>query len=260
MESRRATSLKWRAEVVIGAVCLVALSALNRAQEKTVWSGVYTSEQAERGKEIYGRTCVACHGPSLEGSDNTVAQGGVALSGDHFKKNWYSSSVNDLFNKISKTMPAQPPALTGKLPEDDVLALVAYILSYNGFPSGDELTHVPELSIIDIIGRDGPEPPKSGDTARAVGCLIPGEGTNVWLLTRSTLPIKAKDTALSTGPQRERADATPLGDATIRLLNARPGTTVPAGAKVEAKGRYLRFQEEDRISVLSFQMLSSTCN
>jgi len=246
------------------ALVTVVLERVDYAAGRTVWDGIYSTAQAARGKEIYTRECLRCHGANLEGGNGTgegLTQGGVSLSSDHFKQNWYSSSVNDLYNKISKTMPAQPPTRTGTLSQQEVVDLISYLLAFNGFPAGmSELTYQPELAIIDIVGKDGPEAPQTGQTARAIGCLTAGTGPNAWLLSQATAPIKSKSTGLSTGPELERAQSIPLGDHTIRLLNARPGAVVAAGAKVEAKGRYVRIDNEDRISVLSFQMLSNTCS
>ena len=240
----------------------VAFQSIDHAAGKTVWDGVYAAAQAERGKALYTQNCLQWHGASLEGEsgNNGLTQGGVSLSGDHFKQNWYSSSLADLYSKISKTMPAQPPTKTGKLPQPDVLDLMSFILSYNGFPPGVELTYGPELTVLDIVGKDGPEPPQTGQTARVIGCLTAGETPNVWSLSKATPPVKSKSTGLSTGPELERANTTGLGTNTIRLLNARPGASTPAGAKVEAKGRYLKVDNEDRLSVLSFQMLSPSCS
>ena len=245
------------------AVLLVGIvsSRVNYAAGKTVWDGVYSAQQAQRGQAIYTQECLRCHGGALEGTtgDGPGSVGGVSLSGEHFKKNWYSSSLDDLYNKISKTMPAQPPTRTGKMTQQEVLDLMAFILSYNGFPAGAELTYQPELSVTDIVAKEGPEPPQSGETARAVGCLAAGSAPNQWLLSQSTAPIKSKNIGLSAGPELERANSTPLGMNSIKLLNARPGTA-RAGVKVEAKGRYIKMDGEDRLSVLSFQVLSPSCN
>jgi hypothetical protein len=149
--------------------------------------------------------------------------------------------------------------MTGTLTQPQVLDLIAFILSYNGFPAGAaDLQYSPDLLVLDIIGKEGPPPPDNGQPARVIGCLTQGDMPNVWLLSKATSPLKTKNLAVSAGPVLDRANATPLGTSNIRLLNARPGAT-PAGAKVEAKGRYVKVGTEDRISVLSFQMLSPTC-
>jgi hypothetical protein len=240
----------------------VVFQRVDYAAGKTVWDGVYSEPQAQRGKETYTRECLQCHGAGLEGTtgNGPGSAGGVSLSGAAFKRNWYSSSLNDLYDKISKTMPAQPPTRTGKMTQPEVLDLMSFILSYNGFPAGAELTYQPGLSVTDIVSKEGPEPPQTGETARAIGCLTAGDRPNLWLLSKSTAPIKSKSTGLSAGPELERASTTALGTNSLLLLNARPGTAAPAGSKVEVKGRYIRMDGEDRLSVLSFQMLSPTCS
>jgi len=241
----------------------VAFQTIDEAAERTVWDGVYSAPQAERGKVTFLDNCARCHGPDLEGttSPSPAIVGGVALSGDVFKKNWYAATVHDLFEKISKTMPAQPATKTGTLTEAEVLDLVAFILSRNEFPAGAaDLRYGADLAVVDIVGKDGPDPVATGQTARAIGCLAAGAAPNVWLLSRSTPPVKAKNTGASAGLVLERANATALGTHSIRLLNARPEPGTPPGAKVEVKGRYVKVGDEDRISVLSFQMLSASCS
>src|ERR1700677_4631375 len=38
------------------------------AYAASVWDGVYTAEQADRGKALYGKQCASCHGAGLDGS------------------------------------------------------------------------------------------------------------------------------------------------------------------------------------------------
>jgi len=52
--------------VVFATVALVAMTI--RAQERTVWDGIYTDEQATRGEALYGEHCVRCHGATLQGN------------------------------------------------------------------------------------------------------------------------------------------------------------------------------------------------
>ena len=116
------------------AACGVALllvgAAIAQAQatERSVWSGVYTAEQAGRGKVAYDEQCAACHGDSLTGGD--VAP---ALSGSAFLNNWNNTSAGDLFERIHTTMPQSAPgSLSGKTVSD----IEAYMFQANGFPAG----------------------------------------------------------------------------------------------------------------------------
>ena len=86
--------------VVVGfslGLCQIA-SAQDRKARKTVWDGVYTTAQAERGKAAYGAKCAMCHNADLSGYQG-------ALKGDHFMEHWRESALNDLFANISATMP-----------------------------------------------------------------------------------------------------------------------------------------------------------
>ena len=94
----------------------------------TVWSGVYTDEQATRGKATYDAVCAACHGATLGGGD--VAP---ALSGGTFLNNWNATSAGDLFERIHSTMPQSDP---GSLSGRQVADIEAYMFQSNGFPAG----------------------------------------------------------------------------------------------------------------------------
>jgi mono/diheme cytochrome c family protein len=59
IESRRdATVLAWIS---------VAVLAVFAAQQVTVWDGVFTREQADRGEKLYADRCARCHGDTLQG-------------------------------------------------------------------------------------------------------------------------------------------------------------------------------------------------
>lgn len=105
-----------------------AIAAHAQASEKTVWSGVYTAAQAERGKAAYAQQCAGCHGTTLAGGD--VAP---AISGSAFLNNWNNTTAADLFERIHTTMPQNDPgSLSGKTVSD----IEAYMFQANGFPAG----------------------------------------------------------------------------------------------------------------------------
>ena len=49
----------------------------------SVWSGVYTEEQAKRGEAVSNKLCTSCHGPELSGGE-----AGPTLVGLEFLGNW----------------------------------------------------------------------------------------------------------------------------------------------------------------------------
>jgi polyvinyl alcohol dehydrogenase (cytochrome) len=114
----------------------------------TIADGVFAQAQVERGRVAYQRSCAAgCHLESLMGRGPAVA-----LVGADFLSRWKGLSVADLMNKVRETMPADKP---NSLANDDYLAVVAYLLSANGFsPGGRPMTDAPMLREIKIVGRE----------------------------------------------------------------------------------------------------------
>ena len=99
---------------------------------RTVADGVYSDQQAGRGRQIYQEQCATCHGDALEGSV------GPPLAGDGFLAIWSGLPVVDLVDKIHNTMPLQAPAPLSRQASID---LTAYVLQAGGFPAGQaELT------------------------------------------------------------------------------------------------------------------------
>jgi mono/diheme cytochrome c family protein len=109
----------------------IALSAQQAASgEKKVWDGVFTSAQAARGKEPFERSCARCHNIELAGS-----QRGPALKGNVFWSKYENENLASLFTFIRDTMPQDGPSLLADPVKADVLA---YIMSMNGMPSGND--------------------------------------------------------------------------------------------------------------------------
>jgi mono/diheme cytochrome c family protein len=96
----------------------------------SVWDGVYSAQQAEQGKALYQKQCASCHGADLDG-------GGTAppLKGADFKGNWNGQTAGDLFEKMQTTMPADQP---GRLSREENAAILAFLLTSNGFPAGQK--------------------------------------------------------------------------------------------------------------------------
>ena len=95
---------------------------------RTVWDGVYTADQAARGKTAYGAQCAMCHNDDLTGGDEAPP-----LTGAQFMSNWNGLSVGELFDRIRVSMPANNPGKLGRQQNADI---IAYIFQVNGFPAG----------------------------------------------------------------------------------------------------------------------------
>ena len=94
---------------------------------KSVWSGVYTGEQARRGQTIANSKCQACHGERLAGDM------GPPLAGSDFMANWNGKLASDMFEKIRTTM---PQGEEGTLSAKETADLLAYLFELNKFPNG----------------------------------------------------------------------------------------------------------------------------
>jgi hypothetical protein len=222
------------------------------AAGRTVWDGVYTAAQADRGKAVYAQQCSGCHGDFLDGDGANERV--VGLSGVTFADNWESTSVYDLFIKIAKTMPR---SAAGSLASRDVLDLVAFLLQYNGFPAGVPLADTPDLALIDIVDKEGPRPLRPGAGVRAVGCLT--QTGDTWTLTRAAAPVRTKNPAVSVAADLVRARTMALGSRTIAITSVKAGPDVRPGVKAEVKGVFSSGGAGDGIAVMSLQVVAPAC-
>jgi mono/diheme cytochrome c family protein len=101
-----------------------------RAQVHTsTRDGVYTESQARRGQASYRKSCGSCHGQELMGSAPATSP----LAGPDFTANWDGQTLDDLFERIQTSMPADHP---GKLARAENADILAYILQFNKLPAG----------------------------------------------------------------------------------------------------------------------------
>ena len=114
---------------LVGATALLSVTLVVRSQERTVWDGVYTDEQATRGETLYGEHCVRCHGATLQGN----GEGAQPLTGATFKSTWNGVSLGAMFDRVRLSMPQDRP---GTMTRQQVAELLAFILRANKFPAG----------------------------------------------------------------------------------------------------------------------------
>ena len=108
---------------------LVAALVGAAAQERTtVWDGVYTEAQAERGRVAYAQSCASCHADDLRGRSTAPS-----LVEESFAFLWEDMSIGDLFERTRSRMPSnQPGSLAGATYAD----ILAFIAQKNGDPAG----------------------------------------------------------------------------------------------------------------------------
>ncbi len=113
----------------LAAIAFAALLlAVGEEGGRTVWGGVYTDAQAQRGALAYQANCQSCHGAQLGGQGEAKP-----LTGAAFLSSWNGLSVGDLFERVRTTMPMNAPK---SLPRGAYADILAYLLKFNGFPAG----------------------------------------------------------------------------------------------------------------------------
>ena len=118
--------------ILVFATALLAASGLGQdtpAPDRTVWEGVYSSEQADRGMEVYSDQCAQCHAANMMGGP-----GAPGLAGPEFMFGWNGSTLGELFDLLQTSMPPGSDTLS----DSEYVGLIATILRRNSFPEGGE--------------------------------------------------------------------------------------------------------------------------
>ena len=107
---------------VTGVSALLCVAAL-AGGARTTKDGVFTAAQADRGKQVYEKSCKNCHQADFY-SERLLR--------------WENKSVEALFEAVSTTMPADN---VGSLATSEYVDVLTYVFSITGSPSGSsELT------------------------------------------------------------------------------------------------------------------------
>jgi hypothetical protein len=86
----------------------------------SVLDGVFTSSQASRGRQQFSQACTSCH----SAADHT---------GRKFEAKWQGTTIGDLFDLVSTTMPDGNP---GSLKPEEYASILAFFLSESGYKEG----------------------------------------------------------------------------------------------------------------------------
>jgi len=123
----------------------------------SVWDGVYTKEQAKRGRPIYARNCTECHGdtpvalapiePNQDSLEHQLAvflrvsdpgasgfSSAPPLSGGVFLRGWKNQTVGSLYQFARTEMPQDSP---GSLTDQQYADIIAYMFNLSRLPVGE---------------------------------------------------------------------------------------------------------------------------
>ena len=112
-------SVSFRTAVSGGLLIGLLISQAGIAQEKTVKDGVFTEAQVTSGQIVSDSQCKTCH--NMQFYRDTL-------------RSWNNQPLLYLWESIMGTMPADNP---GSLMFEEYTDVIAYILSENGFPTGN---------------------------------------------------------------------------------------------------------------------------
>jgi cytochrome c5 len=228
-----------------------------------IWTGVYSAEQAARGRSVYEDHCTVCHRPDLAGLDGR-------LKGKRFMEDWLEDNLNSLFIEIKRGMPAENPS---SLSDAEYLDVLTYVLSENGFPRGQHELRFETLKNIEIVSRDGPKPLPKGAMIQTFGCLTRDATVGNWTL-RNTVAFTRARNFRDLGPEElNQIDQQRPGSRTvdldtpfyIRITGQDRRFTGPKdlvnynGRKVMIRGRLESDKGTPRVMILMLQDNGSGC-
>jgi quinoprotein glucose dehydrogenase len=231
----------------VGARTSQSPAASGASAGRSVWDGVFTQPQAERGRGFFLEHCAGCHGADLRGGE------AKALVGTQFWANWQETDVDYLLGQIRKNMPfSEDGSLAGTLGESTYVDIVAHILTSNGFPAGPrELTSAASVGVR-IVPKEGPGELPADAFAHVVGCLARGGGGE-WQLVRATRPARA---TASSVPQTD----SPLGDRVVVLKFVITPLQKYEGFRMSATGRLIGEGGSGGLNVSRIAPVSQTCS
>jgi len=107
---------------MVGGPWLSAAAQHSGEAPRSASSGVYSSTQATRGRDLYALQCRSCHTPESH-------------TGAIFDAWWGGRLLSDLFEYVQERMPKNEP---GSLTPQEYVDVIAYLLRMNKLPAGSE--------------------------------------------------------------------------------------------------------------------------
>jgi mono/diheme cytochrome c family protein len=130
----------WFGSLTVGAALAVATPATTILAESagskvSIWSGVYTEAQNERGEQLYSGACAQCHGLRLNGAGQPDQPPSPAIARATFLRKWEGKTVAELFTYVREMMPTDAP---GTLTAQQSVDAIAHMFAVSNIPAGDK--------------------------------------------------------------------------------------------------------------------------
>lgn len=126
------------------------LAALGKSADKkvSIWSGVYSAVQNERGEELHSGACAQCHGLSLNGAGQPDMPPSPAIARASFLRKWSGQTVAALFVYVCTKMPPDNP---GTLNEQQCADAIAHMFAKSNIPAGDKELPADRNALANIV-------------------------------------------------------------------------------------------------------------
>ena len=121
----------------------ISATQAQQAGKTSTASGVFTAEQAKDGERAFQAKCATCHGADLHSTEPEAPD----LTEGAFKFGWDGKTIANRYEQIRSTMPY---GNAGSLDDQTYIDIVAYILAFNGIPSGKQKLE-PDLPALEKI-------------------------------------------------------------------------------------------------------------
>ncbi len=211
--------------------------------DRTIWDGVYSDAQADRGTQPFQQSCANCHA--------MTAGGNRPLVGKDFLDGFMQKSVADLLSYVQASM---PNGRGNSLPPATYNDIVAYMLKANGFPSTTADLSADTARGVRIAPKDGSSVLPNGALVRIVGCLLPKNGAPDWVLGNATAPVRIDKTGATAD------DATvALGANTTALKFVLTRLDGFVGRRVSASGFLIGEGGSGGLNVSTVSRVADTC-
>ena len=232
------------ASIALLALCPALLAAADAVTPGgTIWDGVYTQSQAQRGAGHFETFCSSCHRAGFRGTG--------------FMNRWREDKLASLYTFIRNNMPVGNPGVASP---SEYIDIVAWILSTNEAPAGNLDLTPAAASAIQVVGRNGPAPVPDGALVEVVGCLVQNESNSTWSLVQSTAPVRTRDVDNTGGLDVKALAAKQLGDLTFGLPDVsfyKPGNH--KDHRVALKGFLDHQPKGDRLLITAIETLAPSC-
>lgn len=233
--------------LVVANVLVLAHASTTAQTAKTIWDGVFTQEQAQRGRGFYSEHCATCHGANLEGAEHR------ALTGDRFWTSWQDTTVDRLLTHVSTNMPhSEDGSLKGTLGARVYADIVAYILSRNDFPAGAAELNAASVAGVRIVKKGGSGELPAGSFVHVVGCLGPRGADRNWKLVKATRPARVAD-----GEEPDVKAA--LGDREYTLMFVMTSLDKFAGHRMSVRASLIGEGGAQGLNVTTIKSVGDTC-